>query len=324
MLREKMFNKVVIGVRDISRGKDLENLGAIVTEIKAEKPETVLSAIRDNEVTHIYIIPPASKTRYEDTKSYIDAAGNMDLKCVVMMSVVGCDKVHVQELDEEALQADSATGVEQSDDDRKKRQMGESFKQFADCEAYLKKAIKENWCILRQSFFQQNMLLLAEVIQNRGVIPLPLGDGKFSPVNLKDCAISASAVLQHDSMKDNHKKEIFSITGPHSLDGMTIATIAGKMLGRTMSYQNLSPKEMERILLNVSGLNQYDIDFLMDYFWATRKGLMDIKSKNYKDLTGMEGEKVDEFFRENGDQFRPGQGPLESVSSSWFSSCVVQ
>ncbi|KAI9141527.1 hypothetical protein BKA69DRAFT_1073951 [Paraphysoderma sedebokerense] len=109
-----------------------------------------------------------------------------------------------------------------------------------------------------------------------------------------------------------------------SLDGMTIATIAGKMLGRTMSYQNLSPKEMERILLNVSGLNQYDIDFLMDYFWATRKGLMDIKSKNYKDLTGMEGEKVDEFFRENGDQFRPGQGPLESVSSSWFSSCVVQ
>jgi len=294
-LGEKIYNRVVVGFRNAKIGKDLENIGAIAVDLKPENSSAVESVIRDHQIGHMYIIPPSSDKRVEHTKAYIAAASKSHMRCVVLMSVVNCSNL--------SLSQERDTENEAAED------FGSSMSDFAACERFFTENMDKNWCILRQSLHQQNLLVLADIVQNRGHIPLPTANGKTGLVNLKDCAVAASAILRTDDMNEDYKRKTFNITGPESVNGLEIAKIAGDTFGRHIKFEHIHAKEMYRILSNISGLNKCDIQFLMDYFWATRTGKMDFVSPDYKYLTGMEGQRLVDFFKENGDQFQPGHGP---------------
>lgn len=114
------------------------------------------------------------------------------------------------------------------------------------------------WTILRPSWFMQNFSegdLLESVLA--GEVAAPDSGAKEPWVDLEDVADVAVAAL----LEDSHIGKIYEITGVELLTwGEAVAQIASA-IGRNISYQTVSAKEFEHILVG-AGFPDADAEFV--------------------------------------------------------------
>lgn len=88
------------------------------------------------------------------------------------------------------------------------------------------------WTFLRPRYFTQNLLGLAGAI-GEGTLPMPLTDQRLAPVDARDIADAAVAIL---TSPGEHRGRVYDLTGPESL---TFDDIAGRLsdaLGTTVIH----------------------------------------------------------------------------------------
>jgi uncharacterized protein YbjT (DUF2867 family) len=151
---------------------------------------------------------------------------------------------------------------------------------------------------LRPTIFQENPLfttLVARPVAERGVLPLPFGDGRTSPVAAHDVARTASVVLQDPAP---HVGRVLELTGPRSEDMAAVAEEYSRGLGKPVRYLDAPPDEWAARVLARSDLPQHVQDHLITLAALHRQNRFDRSTRTVEAVTGRPARSVEAFVAE--------------------------
>lgn len=97
------------------------------------------------------------------------------------------------------------------------------------------------YTVLQPNTFMQSYLMHAQSIRESNVFYLPQGDGKVSLVDVRDIAAVATACLT----EPGHAGKTYLITGSEALSNAEIARRMSVLLGRRITYCDLSASKAE-------------------------------------------------------------------------------
>jgi uncharacterized protein YbjT (DUF2867 family) len=99
------------------------------------------------------------------------------------------------------------------------------------------------WTIIRPGIFASNALFWwPRAIRADGVVRWPYGTAETAPVDDRDVA----AVTARTLYQDGHAGGDYVLTGPESLSQAEQVSIIGDVLGRRITFEELSPDEFRR------------------------------------------------------------------------------
>src|SRR5205823_4248601 len=76
------------------------------------------------------------------------------------------------------------------------------------------------WTILRPHYYMQNLLSSAGSVAAEGVLYMNVGQGRLGTIDGRDVGVFAAKVIEN---VDQHAGEVYTPTGPHSIDMATAA-----------------------------------------------------------------------------------------------------
>jgi uncharacterized protein YbjT (DUF2867 family) len=122
--------------------------------------------------------------------------------------------------------------------------------------------------ILQPNTFMQSYLMHARSIATDNTFYLPQGDGRVSLVDVRDIAAVAVACLT----ESGHAGKRYVLTGSEALSNTEVAAKFSALLGRTISYTDVTPAAMQQSLAG-SGTPAWMIDALLELFDICKAGM---------------------------------------------------
>ncbi len=154
-----------------------------------------------------------------------------------------------------------------------------------------------NYTILRPSFFMQNLIGMAGMIQG-GTIYVPAGRGKAPFVDVRDIASVAAACLT----EPGHGNQIYEVTGPESIGYQEIAEAFTRVLGGPVQYIDIPPEMAAKNMVE-SGMPSWLADALNEL----NTGLKENRFSEASDVVSRIAKKtpmsIEQFIRDNKDVF---------------------
>jgi uncharacterized protein YbjT (DUF2867 family) len=117
-------------------------------------------------------------------------------------------------------------------------------------------------------WFADNYMEVLGTVAQLGIFPYPLGDGKTAPVSNEDVARVAVGALVNPGP---HIGKYYRPSGPELLAPHQLAATFGKVLGRSVTYQDMSPRMFLKAL-KVSGMSPFLMNQLQYYLEEYRRG----------------------------------------------------
>lgn len=103
--------------------------------------------------------------------------------------------------------------------------------------------------ILRPAYFIDNEVMIADVVVNHGVYPMPIGGEGLAMVDARDIAeVAAIELLRRADAPGPLPLEIINLVGPDTLTGTDAAAIWSAALGRPVVYGGDDPSGFEQNL----------------------------------------------------------------------------
>ena len=196
-----------------------------------------------------FLAPPGYTNQHELLIPLIDEAKKRGLKKVVLMTAMGADAV----------------------DEAPMRQ----------AEKHLEKS-GLNYNIIRPNWFMQNFnTFWIQGILSAQKIFLPVAQAKGSFIDARDIAAVAAKLLSTDKF-DN---QAFVLTGSESFNHDEVAQIMTDVLGRKISYENISAEQMLSGLLQ-AGVPKNYAEFLLMILGFFKEGYSSAILDNVEKITG--------------------------------------
>jgi uncharacterized protein YbjT (DUF2867 family) len=120
---------------------------------------------------------------------------------------------------------------------------------------------------LRAGEFMHSYFRQAGVIAAKGILPLPMGEGRIACIDVGDIAEVSVQVLTGSG----HENKIYALTGPEALSMSEAAALLSQATGRTIRYVDLKPEDARAARL-AAGMPAYNADALDELFAERRKG----------------------------------------------------
>jgi uncharacterized protein YbjT (DUF2867 family) len=155
---------------------------------------------------------------------------------------------------------------------------------------------------VRPTMFLENPLLTmltARSVAEHGVIRLPFGTGRTSPVGAVDVARVVTAVLEDPAP---HIGRVYELTGPRSLDMAAVAEEFSRGLGRTIGYVDV-PFETWAEEVSRAGLPPHVEEHLVTMARLHRQNRYDRTTATVEAITGKPAQTIAEFVAERADLF---------------------
>ena len=175
------------------------------------------------------------------------------------------------------------------------------FKQHAIAEECLK-ASGVGFTILRSNSFMQNLLWFANDIKAKSTFSLPMGVAKTAPVDIRDVAAVASAILTGEA----HHGAAYNISGPEKLSFADIAQRLSAATGRQIEYRDIAPAEFLSMLIG-AGIPGWYAEAVTASWTIARQG-KPILTNAVSALTKKPPITFEQFARDHADQLRPQKG----------------
>lgn len=254
--------EVVAAVRNVDAAKKLEGIGeARLVKFEFDEPATYAPALKG--VNKLLLIRP---NQVSDVSKHIFPFLNQVEKSgvnhIVFVSIVGAERNRV----------------------------------FANhrIETHLKK-MKIPCTIVRPSLYMQNLITLhGQEICNNDHIYVPAGSGMVNYIDARDVARVVSELLT----KSGHEGKEYEITGQEPMDFYNIASMFSKELGREIKYSH--PNTIKFIRQKMLEKKGYPFIVTLSLLYgAARNGKMAHTSAVFKELTGTEPRKLEDFIHEN-------------------------
>jgi len=193
--------------------KKLSDLGAHCVQLDPKRSDTVSAAL--SNVQRLVLIPPSTDDRVELSTVVVNRARELGVKFIAMVSVTS---------------------------NAQDTFIGRQFK-------VIERAVESTgipFCILRAQWFMDNLFDFAPMIK-RGVLALPIREGRIPLVRVKDLGDAFCQVIGNPQ---THQNKSYEITGPESLTGNEMACIFSKVLGTNVKFVSPAPEETYKLLIS--------------------------------------------------------------------------
>ena len=158
---------------------------------------------------------------------------------------------------------------------------------------------------LRATVFLQNPFFLewaAESIARDGTIRLPFGTGRTSPVDARDVAEVAAAILANPTP---HLGKVYELTGPRSQDLHGLAAEYSAALGRTVTYVDVPLEAWRDEELRRRNLPDHLFEHLMTMAQLHAANRYDRLTHDVEAIIGRPATSVRDFVARHAELFRP-------------------
>jgi len=165
------------------------------------------------------------------------------------------------------------------------------------------------YTILQPNTFMQSLLLNAETVKSANALFIPQGDGKVSLVDVRDIAAVAIACLT----EPGHEGQKYIVTGGTALPNNEIAEKLTNLLGRTITYYDVSP-EQARESMTSAGMPAWMVQTLIELFEVSKAGDCAEVSPVIEQILKRKPILFDQFLSENAGAFRPATGDVAGAA----------
>ena len=145
-------------------------------------------------------------------------------------------------------------------------------------------------------------LLPREPLIRSGLLTLPIGRGKTSPVAASDVARVVASILQEPA---GHLGHVYELTGPAALDITGLAAAYSRALQRPVRPADLPQDELSRQLSRLPGIPAHVVQHILTVADLHRANRYDRLTNNVEDLTGRQPESVEHFIATRRALFEP-------------------
>lgn len=235
-------------------------------ELDTHNPDHCVEVMRD--VDELVIVPPPSMEKMGCVKCCITAAGKAKVKFVVLVSMYGADESDFL--------------------------FGETYKQLEEC---LNAPDYPAHCIVRPQYYVQNLLLLRDMVR-KGELPIPIGRGKFAPIDADDVGDAVCTILKNPSV---HAGKVYNLTGPKSLTAEEMAVIFSKITNTTIKAKD--DPSLAKAHLKQS-IPAPEILGVLELYQVIATGKLGETSKDLTMLIGREGTTLDQWTKEHVEMFK--------------------
>ncbi len=147
---------------------------------------------------------------------------------------------------------------------------------------------------LRPTYFLEWLLYPWQLpYLQKGVLRMPVGTGRHSPIAADDQGRAIAAILK---APEAHVGETIPLSGPVEMDHEQMAAELSEALGRTIVFQDLPIAEY-CASLETMGVPAYIVQHLSGAMEDYQNGVMSGADDNVERLTGRRSMTVDEFAR---------------------------
>jgi uncharacterized protein YbjT (DUF2867 family) len=156
---------------------------------------------------------------------------------------------------------------------------------------------------VRPTVFLDNPLftvLSKQSVRDRGVLALPFGTARTSPITAEDVARVVVALLRDPAERIG---QVFDLTGPEVLDINGLAEQYSRALKRTITGEDLPLDEWERQVLQRVGLPDHVRQHIATMARLHREGRYDRATDDVEQITGTPAETVEQYVAANPDLF---------------------
>ena len=151
--------------------------------------------------------------------------------------------------------------------------------------------------------------LIARSLAEEGVIRLPFGGGRTSPVAAEDVASSVAAVLQDP---DPHIGQVYELTGPRSQDMTGVAEEYSRALGRRVTYVDVPFDAWAGQIPWGDGISPHLHAHLKTMARLHRDNYYDRATATVESLTGHPAQTVESFVAGHAGMFTADQASGDS------------
>jgi uncharacterized protein YbjT (DUF2867 family) len=156
---------------------------------------------------------------------------------------------------------------------------------------------------VRPTTFLDNPLftvLAKQAVRERGVLMLPFGTGRTSPISADDVAGVVAALLRDPAGRIG---QVYELTGPEVLDMNGLAEQYGRALKRPIAAEDVPLDEWEREVLAPVGLPDHVRQHIATMARLHRDGRYDRATDDVEQITGERAQSVEQYVAANPDLF---------------------
>ncbi|KQQ52178.1 SDR family oxidoreductase [Plantibacter sp. Leaf314] len=135
--------------------------------------------------------------------------------------------------------------------------------------------------ILRNGWYTENYGQAVDQAKATGSFVGSVGDGRVSSASRTDYAEAAAVVLT----ADGHEGAVYELSGDVAWTQPELAQAISELIGREVTYQDLSPEDHSKALL-AAGLDEGTVGFVVALDGNTRDGLLGDTSGDLSRLIG--------------------------------------
>ena len=169
-------------------------------------------------------------------------------------------------------------------------------RQCMEIEMAFQKCSVPNLTIIRPNFYYETLFMYAEDIRH-GILKLPIGDKKFSPVSVEDVGLFMVHVLFERDGRHNGK--IYELSGPESLSGDKFAYIASNCLQKEIRFKFISDEESMEFMDSI-GIHSDSIRGITEYYNLVSNGKLDVVcTTDFENICKRKPKSLNSFFAEN-------------------------
>ncbi len=179
--------------KSLSKFEGLEHVVLDWTNI-----DQLVQCMRDAD--EVVLVPPPSNEKFLVMHNLISAAHKARVKFLVMISMYGADDPNFV--------------------------FGQQFLQLE--EMLKSEAEFRSHCIIRPQYYVQNLLLLRDLVR-KGQLPIPIGSGRFAPIDADDVGMAVCKILKEPG---HHAGKVYNLTGPTALTTEEMAKTLDEIIGQ--------------------------------------------------------------------------------------------
>jgi uncharacterized protein YbjT (DUF2867 family) len=156
------------------------------------------------------------------------------------------------------------------------------------------KALGFTYTFLRPNLYMQGFLALKDYIKNDGKFYAAVGDAGVSLVDVRDIAAVAASALT----EAGHENKIYNITGEGSLTHYQLAQIFSTVLGKEVTFIDVSPEQMEAAL-QAAGFPEWQLGGLIEDYAHYARGEAAQVYNTVQEVTGIPAISFEQFVKDH-------------------------
>ncbi|CAG8498481.1 27_t:CDS:2 [Paraglomus brasilianum] len=148
------------------------------------------------------------------------------------------------------------------------------------------------WCILRVGVYSHYLFAFKDGIK-RGVLELPIGDGKFAPVSIEDIGCVSANILDKS---ENYYSHVYTVTGSELFSGKLLASRLSAILKHEVKYVPSEMAYVEEKCLKKYIPNDVIRTNVITLFELIKKGRLEYVSPHFTEIDGITPRTLEQFI----------------------------